>query len=218
VLELLEQLSSHATPYLRARPTPPPRLHKFASFSKMPDQWDALLGASLSKISDSLVSIPRASGGLSGTPEIHRCYGSKEGQEFILTRDEGTSGSIISAIHTPGHTHDSICLSTRITRSSHSILSWAMEQPCFRNFLSTSRPCSISSDLNARGDTAFTKLYPGHGPVAEGGETLIQQYIAQRLAREELLVTLLVSRGDVEDKSWTADRRWRRCTHHMYGP
>ena len=112
MLELLEQLwSRHATPSSSGETYNPPRLHKFPSFSKTPDQWDALLDASLNKCTDSLVSIPPASCGLSGTPEIHHCHGTKEGQEFILTGDESTNGSFISAVHAPGHTDDSICLS-----------------------------------------------------------------------------------------------------------
>ena len=208
MLELLEQLwSRHATPSSSGETYTPPRLHKFPSFSKTPDQWDALVDASLNKCTDGLVSIPPASCGLSGTPEIHRCHGIKEGQEFILTGDESTDGSIISAIHTPGHTDDSICL---YLHEDHALFTFdsvlGHGTAVFSNLSQYILSLQHLLDLNAKGETAFTKLYPGHGPVVEGGEALIQQYIAHRLEREEQLVTLLGSRGDVEDKSWTADQ------------
>jgi ribonuclease/clavin/mitogillin len=207
VLELLKQLwTRHVTSSSGGTYTPP-RLHKFASFSKTPDRWDTLLDASLNKIPDSLVSIPPASCGLSGSPEIYRCHGIKEGQEFILTGDDSTDGSIIRTIHTPGHTDDSICLYLREDQALFTFDSvLGHGTAVFENLSQYISSLRHLLDLNARGDTAFTTLYPGHGPVVEGGEALIQQYIAHRLEREEQLVSLLGSRGDVEDRSWTADQ------------
>jgi ribonuclease/clavin/mitogillin len=214
---------------------PPPRLHKFASFSRTPDRWDTLLDASLSKITDGLVSIPPvASCGLSGTPEIRRCHRIKEGQEFILTGNDSngngcsTDGSsIIRAIHTPGHTDDSICLyhqEDRALFTFDSILGHGTA--VFENlsqYLSSLQHLLDLLELNkagARAETAFTtKLYPGHGPVVEDGEALIRQYITHRMEREEQLIKLFGSmstaqgegegEGEGEEKtmeSWTVDQ------------
>ena len=200
----------------------PPRLHKFPSFSnsKMPDRNDTLLDASLKKITDDLVSIPPASCGLSGTPEIHRCHAIKEGQEFILTGDDNSTGrSIIRVIHTPGHTDDSICLYLQEDQALFtfdSILGHgtAVFENLSQYISSLQRLLDLNNnnnnddDDNARAETAFTftKLYPGHGPTVEGGAELIRQYIAHRLEREEQLVKVLGSRAEEdEDKSWTAD-------------
>lgn len=212
VLELLKQLwTRHVTSSSASVETPytPPRLHKFASFSRTPDRWDTLLDASLSKIADGHVSVPPpASYSLSGTPEIYRFHGIREGQEFILTGDDGTAGSIIRTIHTPGHTDDSICLYLRDDRALFtfdSILGHGTA--VFENL--SQYISSMQHLLNLNNDgavTAFTKLYPGHGPVVEDGEVLIRQYIAHRLEREEELVRVLGSRAKGEDQSWTADQ------------
>jgi len=212
VLELLKQLwTRHAkSSSASVEKYTPPRLHKFASSSKTPDRWDTLLDASLSKITDGLVSIPppAASYALSGTPEIYRFHGIKEGQEFILTGDDDTAGSIIRTIHTPGHTDDSICLYLQEDQALFtfdSILGHGTA--VFENL--SQYISSLQHLLNLNNDravTAFTKLYPGHGPLVEDGEVLIRQYISHRLEREEELVRVLGSRAKVEDQSWTANQ------------
>jgi ribonuclease/clavin/mitogillin len=153
------------------------------------------------------MSIPPMSSSLSGTPEIYRFHGIHDGQDFILTGDGGAGGSIIRAIHTPGHTDDSICFYLREDQALFTFDSvLGQGTAVFENL-----PQYISSlqrllDLNAKGETAFARLYPGHGPVVEGGEALIRQYIEHRLEREEQLIKLLGSRGPVEDRSWTVNQ------------
>ena len=219
MLELLKQLwTRHATSQSSVETYTPPRLHKFASSSKTPDRWDTLLDASLSKITDGLVSVPPASCGLSGTPEMHRCHGIKEGQEFILTGDESTGGSIMRTIHTPGHTDDSICLylhEDQALFTFDSVLGHgtAVFENLSLYMASLQHLLNLHLHLHSNNDkdtaeTTCTKLYPGHGPVVEDGEVLIRHYIAHRLEREAELVSVLGSRASVEDQdqSWTADQ------------
>ena len=211
VLELLKQMWTRHLPSSSVETYTPPRLHKFASSSKIPDRWDTLLDASLGKIADGLVSIPPASCALSGTPELHRFHGIKEGQEFILTGDESTGGSIIRTIHTPGHTDDSICLYLQADQALFTFDSvLGHGTAVFENLSQYMASLQHLINLNLSDDragTTFTKLYPGHGPVVEDGEALIRQYIAHRLEREEELVRVLGSKDKVEDQdqSWTAD-------------
>jgi len=207
VLELLEQLWSRHGTRSSGAAYPPPRLHKFASTSKALDRWDTLLGASLSKITDGLVSIPPPSSGLSGKPEIHRFHEIKDGQEFTLTGDGITDRSIIRTIHTPGHTDDSICLYLQEDQALFTFDSvLGQGTAVFKDLSQYISSLQHLLDLNAKGEIAFTKLYPGHGPVVEGGEKLIQQYIVHRLEREEQLVKVLGSRGEVDDRRWTVDQ------------
>lgn len=207
VLELLKQLwSRHVSPSSGETYTPP-RLHKFASFSKTPDRWDELLDVSLSKITNGLVSIPPTSCALSGTPEIHRLHGIKEGQEFVLKGQNSTEKSTIRAIHSPGHTDDSICLYLREDQALFTFDSvLGHGTAVFENLSQYISSLQRLLDLDTKGEIALTRLYPGHGPVVECGEALIQQYITHRLEREEQLVKVLSSRGEREDRKWTADQ------------
>ena len=207
MLALLKQLwSRHAAPHPDKIYTPP-RLHKFPSSSRTPDRWDTLLDASLNKITKDLASMPPTSCGLSGTPEVHRFHGLKEGQEFILTGENGTDGSIARVIHTPGHTDDSICLHLQEDQALFTFDSvLGQGTAVFENLSQYMSSLQHLLDLSANSKTAFTKLYPGHGPVVEGGKTLLQQYIAHRLEREEQLVKILSSRREGGDGRWTVDQ------------
>ena len=151
--------------------------------------------------------MPAAACGLSGTPEIHRFHEIKEGQEFTLTGENSANGSIVRAIHTPGHTDDSICLYLQEDQALFTFDSvLGQGTAVFENLSQYISSLQHLLDLNATGKTAFTKLYPGHGPVVEGGEALIRQYIAHRLEREEQLVKVLGSTREGGDSGWTVDQ------------
>ena len=151
---------------------------------------------------------------------------------FSLTGDDSNSynnsnsntmstdgSSIIRAIHTPGHTDDSICLyhqEDQALFTFDSVLGHGTA--VFENLAQYISSLQLllrdlnNNNNNARADTQLTKLYPGHGPVVEDGQALIRQYIAHRLEREEQLIKLFrEGGGEGEDKrSWTVDQLLER--------
>jgi len=121
--------------------------------------------------------------------------------------------SIIRAIHTPGHTDDSICLyhqEDQALFTFDSILGHgtAVFENLSQYISSLQLLLRDLNNNNARADAQLTKLYPGHGPVVDDGQALIRQYIAHRLEREEQLIKLFrEGGGEGEDKrSWTVDQ------------
>jgi ribonuclease/clavin/mitogillin len=124
----------------------------------------------------------------------------EDGQKLPIDDD----GASLEALHTPGHTVDSLCLFLHPSKSDPS-----SEVAIFTADTVLGGSTSVFEDLSTylsslhRLETTISgtsspdtfTLYPGHGPVVDDGRQAIQIYIKHRLEREASILKILQTRG-----------------------
>ncbi|KIM55985.1 hypothetical protein SCLCIDRAFT_1220635 [Scleroderma citrinum Foug A] len=169
-------------------PFKPPRLHKFPH-TTLPSYNDLTL---------TVDNIPAGIYPPSTTGSLFNDL--KDGQSFLMTTSNPRDNPDFRIIHSPGHTEDSICIhfpSHNVLYTADTVLgqgSAVFEN--LRTYISTLQTMLSLCDRD-------TVLYPGHGPVVQGGPQLINEYIAHRMEREDQILTLMRQSPSENQKAWS---------------
>ncbi|KAF9533631.1 lactamase [Crepidotus variabilis] len=178
VLALLQKLWESRNP---ETPYSPPRLHKYPIADGL--QGGHTLGHfSLPKILSSLLPgqfTPSPNGGV-----IHDL---SEGQIF----KDHTGTTLLSVLHTPGHSVDSIALfvpQDRALYTADTVLGHGTA--VFENLTAYLLSLKRMRDFEVA-EQRYDILYPGHGPVVKNGRETITTYIQHRLDREKEIMGVI---------------------------
>ncbi|TFK45647.1 Metallo-hydrolase/oxidoreductase [Heliocybe sulcata] len=159
----------------------PPRIHKFPL---PPDAQDGQVQSVLDSLAPGSFT-PSSSGA-----SLHEL---SEGQAIDI---DTTPALQLHVLHTPGHTLDSICLHFPADNALFTADTVLGQGTAVFEDLST-YISSLQSILAHRdkepGQTEYTILYPGHGPVVTEGPKTISTYIQHRLERETQVLQVLQS-------------------------
>jgi len=129
-------------------------------------------------------------------------YDLQDGQSFpVTTSNPRENLADFRIIHSPGHTEDSICLhfpSDNVLYTADTVL--GQGSTVFENlgtYISTLQTMLSLCDSD-------TVLYPGHGPVVQGGPQLINEYITHRMEREDQILKLMQqSPPENQPRAWS---------------
>ena len=176
VLALLKQLFEERNPGQKYNP---PRLHKFPYDHSTSGQHSAW-------------SIPEIVAKLS----LDTYLPSAKGDPFHELHDNQILlHAGLRILHTPGHTTDSICIHVPQDKALYSADTVLGEGTAvfedLGEYLDSLQKMLDFDNASASGETAYTTVYPGHGPVVKDGKSLIKTYIQHRLDRESQIMKVL---------------------------
>lgn len=162
-----------------------PRIHMFPL---SPMQPDITFQSPLDKLSTHSFTTPEGGGVIHQIQTLQTLHG----QDVSL-----------QALHTPGHTTDSICLyliEEKALFTADSVL--GQGTAIFEDL--TAYIASLRSLLKFESQPAgkLIKLYPGHGPTIADGRKLIESYIQHRIERENQIIGVL-SLTPPSGEAWT---------------
>jgi len=193
----------------------PPRLHMLPLPSPDP------------KMQAVLREVPK--GSYTPSPSGNILHDITENQKFKVTTSGEPEKAVLEVLHTPGHTHDSICLY------------FPEDRALFTGDTVLGHGTSVFDDLAiymqtlrkmiefGKGDGAtprYGPVYPGHGPHVVDGFKHVSTYLKHREDRENEI--LEVMQGDPPtDGPWTAgnlvaeiykdypESLWATAAHHV---
>lgn len=125
-------------------------------------------------------------------PEASSYLPLKENQTFSVSGSEHH----LRVLHTPGHSSDSISLvfPTQGIFTADTVLGEGTA--VFEDLRVYMQ--SLDKLLNVcKGNAEKTRLFPGHGPVQEGGKEYVQMYIKHRSEREDSIVKAMSEEMDL---------------------
>ena len=199
VLSLIHKLSKANENFDKSLGYVPPRIHKFPSPSVLSARQTFTAEAEGASFDSTLQIVSQLPTEYfqhqehSPLPLIHVL---RSGQTIQTLSSTPT---LLTVLHTPGHTTDSICLSIADDSAiftADTILGEGTavfeDLGAYMQSLHALESAAISlRSSTGSGATGNVVLYPGHGAVVSNGEETIKTYIAHRTEREAQILALI---------------------------